>query len=220
MRYGYDIDSFTVEESFTYGTTTSYDDGTSDPPDVHHLEWDREVFSLGNTSGDDYLHKMVPVPMEAFAHPDDDPDDPFVPQSRSLLIVWSVEWTGQYTRNITGQTILPTVSRHYVSRFDFTKGNYYSAWSDYEHNYYGQVIEWKMPWDIFEDTIDYIKTDIGWITPQAGSATRAGQWGDISQIPDQGDYYIYGTEKIVIKPCFFYSCQKDKLTQTVNYPAT
>ena len=165
VRYGYDTDSFTVKESFDYGQRTYYDDGTSDPTDFHHLEWNREVFSLNNTSGDNYLYKMVPVPMEAFAHPDDDPDDPFVPQSRSLLIVWRVELDVRYKRNITGEVILPTTVKHYVSRFDFTKGNYHPSWSDYENNYYGQVIEWKMPWDIFADTIDEIKTDMGWTTP-------------------------------------------------------
>lgn len=80
---------------------------------------------------------------------------------------------------------------------------------------YGLVQQWRFPFSYFDTLYQAVMQDMGFLPstdPNSG-------WGsDTSTHQKSGNYLISQEYGIEIEPVYFYSLQKDRLTQTVDYP--
>lgn len=165
----------------------------------------------------------MPIPSSTFGQQ--------VALSRNLLIVWKVEYRAGYrnsnqssitwTKNYWGNNAL-----YYVTNSNYEPGSSTSQFTDIDGQYnYGLVQQWRFPFARFESTSDTtgqsfperIMADLVFTT----SLNPQGGWGSDTSVHQKTSSYLHwqGAE-IDITPIFFYSCEKNKLTQNVTYPQT
>lgn len=203
-RQGYSDEAFTAHEEWSRSARTYYDDGTTDPDDYYHYEWQKTVDRLEKTNADGWMWKNVPVPSTLWG------DN--VPLARSLLTVWRAEWRHDLTRAVSGSSSRSD-TLYYVSKQDYAKGDV-RQFTDLDGTDYGNCQQWRFPWTYFNDFFAECKDQQGWISPDDPLLG----WGDMTARREQGDYVTYERYALTISPAYFYSVQKAKLTQTVLWP--
>lgn len=204
FKFGYTDEAFTVHEEWSRRATTSYDSGAYDPTDYYHYEWDKTVDHLAKTNIDNWMWKNIPVPSTLWG------DN--VPLSRSLLIVWRVDYTHTITR-VNSSTSTQSDTLYYVSKQDYTKGNTIQ-FTDLDGTDYGNCQQWRFPWTYFNSFFAECKDQMGWISPDDPQLG----WGDMSVHRESSSYITYELYEITVSPVYFYSVQQSKMTQSVLWP--
>lgn len=196
-----------------------------------HHSWSQEEEDLGNnqfqyvwnaidekvinTSNELFLWKMCPVPSSAFARN--------VNLSRELILVWKVEYTREvkWSDQTSGTTTNRTV--WLISKQPFADGSDRSRFVDIDGFDYGNVKRWRFPFTYFDGTnqnnniYHHIMED-GSVGFLPSYDNRSG-WGLDRGIHSMSTrHYIYNRLSVDITLAYFYSCQKNRLTQSVTYP--
>ena len=176
-------------------------------PNYYHYKWYRLADYMKNETSDSYLQRNVPIPSALFG------DNVLL--ERNLMAVWRVDWKHDYTRNV-GSPVEDHKTLYYYGNKPFTKGSTLN-YTNIEGITYGLCQQWRMPFDYFPWFHNEVMDLEGF--PQPYDPNSGWGW-DVGSHQKSSSYITKETYEITITPIYFYSCQKDKLTQMVNFPTT